>query len=301
MTLRTTGAKVGRNLRSEASVGDTLGNAARDILAAGRAAIDDRSLSDAQTVHEVRKALKRWRALMRLLARPLGEPAEQSRIAARNLMRTLSQARDGQSALDALADLGKGTTLSPASLKTIHDRLDDLKRSAESVFTRETRNKLRRYIDAATISFDNWPLGEIGFAAIAEGLTVTYRRARRLVPDVWAEAEAEDLHDLRRRVVEHRHQMDLIEPLWPRLNEVWAQEAQRLRNRLGACQDLAVLEALAAPHQPLAHWRARLVPVIAARKAAHIKAAKRLAGRLFAEKPKAFCRRIEALWDARTG
>lgn len=293
---------MGRNLRSEASVGDTLGNAARDILAAGRAAIDDRSMSDAETVHEVRKALKRWRALMRLLAQPLGEPAERTRIAARNLMRTLSQARDGQSALDALADLGKAdTALSAASLKTIHDRLNDIKRSAESVFNRETRNKLRRYIDAAAISIDNWPFGEIGFAAVANGLTVTYRRARRLVPEDWAEAEAEDLHDLRRRVVEHRHQMDLIEPLWPRLNEVWAQEAQRLRNRLGACQDLAVLEALAAPHQPLAHWRSRIAPVIAARKASHIKAAKRLAGRLFAEKPKAFCRRIEALWDARTG
>jgi hypothetical protein len=32
-------------------------------------------LSDPEAVHEVRKALKRWRALMRLLARPLGEPA----------------------------------------------------------------------------------------------------------------------------------------------------------------------------------------------------------------------------------
>ena len=108
------------------------------------------------------------------------------------------------------------------------------------------------------------------------------------------------MHDLRRRVVEHRHQMDLIEPLWPRLNEVWAQEAQRLRNRLGACQDLTVLTTLTAPHQPLAPWRSRLAPVIAERRAAHVRTASRLAGRLFAEKPKAFRRRIEALWEAST-
>jgi CHAD domain-containing protein len=134
---------------------------------------------------------------------------------------------------------------------------------------------------------------------VADGLTVTYRRARQQIPDAWADADAEHLHDLRRRVVEHRHQMDLIEPLWPRLGQVWAQEAQRLRNQLGACQDLAVLSAMSAPHQPLAPWRSRLAPVIAARRAVHLKNAARLAGRLFAEKPKAFRRRIDALWTAR--
>jgi hypothetical protein len=87
--------------------------------------------------------------------------------------------------------------------------------------------------------------------------------------------------------------------LWPRLGQVWAEEAQRLRNRLGACQDLAVLAGFTTPHQPLAPWRSRLAPVIAARRAAHLKSAARLSGRLFAEKPKAFRRRIAALYSAR--
>jgi len=100
-------------------------------------------------------------------------------------------------------------------------------------------------------------------------------------------------------VVEHRHQMDLIEPLWPRLGRVWAEEAQRLRNQLGSCQDLAVLTGFTAPHQPLAPWRSRLSALIEARRDAHLKSAARLAGRLFAEKPKAFRRRIAALWSAR--
>ena len=119
------------------------------------------------------------------------------------------------------------------------------------------------------------------------------------MPETWPEADAEHLHDLRRRVVEHRHQMDLVEQLWPRLGKVWAEEAQRLRNQLGACQDLAVLGGLTAPHQPLAPWRSRLAPVIEARRDAHLKTAERLAGRLFAEKPKAFRQRIAALWSAR--
>jgi hypothetical protein len=119
------------------------------------------------------------------------------------------------------------------------------------------------------------------------------------MPEDWSKADAEHLHDLRRRVVEHRHQMDLIEHLWPRLGRLWTEEAQRLRGRLGVCQDLFVLEQMAKPHQPLAPWRSRLTPIILARRAVHVRAAARLAGRLFAEKPKAFRRRITKLWDNR--
>ena len=55
------------------SFGDGLAAAARSIIADGRQALTDPELSDAEAVHELRKALKRGRALLRLLARPLGE------------------------------------------------------------------------------------------------------------------------------------------------------------------------------------------------------------------------------------
>ena len=286
---------------SDGSFGDGLVAAARSVIADGRRALSDQELSDPEAVHEVRKALKRWRALMRLLARPLGEQADQMRAEARELMRAIAGARDAQSALDALADLRKtDMPFSPTSTETIRARLTEIRDAAGATsFTKTLRERLSRYLDYATLSLERWPLKAIDFETITDALTSTYRRARQLAPDDWIEAEAEHLHDLRRRVVEHRHQMDLIEPLWPRLGKVWAEEAQRLRNRLGACQDLAVLATFTAPHQPLAPWRSRLAPIIDARRQAHLKTAERLAGRLFAEKPKAFRRRIAALWSAR--
>ncbi len=283
------------------SFGDGLAAAARTIIGEARRALSDPELTDAEAVHDVRKTLKRWRALLRLLARPLGEPADQMRAEARELMRALSGARDAQSALDALTDLSKSDVpFSEKSMETIRERLNEIKDAAEQQgFSGGMRERLSRYLDYATLSLDRWPLKAIDFDTVADGLNSTYRRARQLVPDNWPQADAEHLHDLRRRVVEHRHQMDLMEPLWPRLGQVWAEEAQRLRNQLGACQDLAMLSNLTGPHQPLAYWRARLGPVIEARRAAHLKSAARLAGRLFAEKPKAFRRRIAALWSAR--
>ncbi|HEX3710123.1 MAG TPA: CHAD domain-containing protein [Pseudolabrys sp.] len=282
------------------SFGDGFATAARSIIGDARRGLADPELSDAEAVHEVRKALKRWRALLRLLARPLGEQADQLRTEARELMRALSSARDAQSSLDALADLRKvDVPFSTTSIETIHARLAEMRDAAEQHgFTKSMREKISRYLDYATLSLERWPLAAIDFDTVADGLTSTYRRARQLLPESWLSAEPEHLHDLRRRVVEHRHQMDLIEPLWPRLGQVWAEEAQRLRNRLGACQDLAVFTSLAAPHQSLAPWRSRLAPLIEARRSAHLKTAERLAGRLFAEKPKAFHRRIAALWSA---
>ena len=283
------------------SFGDGLAAAARSIITDARRTLTDPELSEAEAVHEVRKALKRWRAMLRLLARPLGEQADQMRAEARELMRALAGARDAQSALDALADLRKAELpFSPTSMETISQRLTASKDAAEQTgFTKDMRGRLSRYLDYATLSLERWPIAAINFDTVADGLISTYRRARQLLPDNWVEADAEHLHDLRRRVVEHRHQMDLMEPLWPRLGQVWAEEAQRLRNRLGACQDLAVFAGLTAPHQPLAPWRSRLTPVIEARRASHLKTAARLAGRLFAEKPKAFRRRLAALWSAR--
>jgi CHAD domain-containing protein len=282
------------------SFSDGLAAAALSIIADGRRALTDPELSGSEAVHEVRKALKRWRALLRLLGKPLGEQADQMRSEARELMRGIAGARDVQSALDAFSDLRKtDLPFSTTSVETIRARLTEKRDAAEATaFTKSMRDRLSRYFDYATLSLERWPLKAIDFDIVTDGLTSTYRRARQLLPDSWSDAEAGHLHDLRRRVVEHRHQMDLVEPLWPRLGKVWAEEAQRLRNRLGSCQDLAVLSEFTAPHQMLAPWRSRLAPLVAARRGAHLKTAQRLAGRLFAEKPKAFRQRISALWSA---
>jgi CHAD domain-containing protein len=107
------------------------------------------------------------------------------------------------------------------------------------------------------------------------------------------------MHRFRQRVVVHRYQMELAVPLWPRIGRVWVAETQKLRDRLGHYQDLTVLRNFTAPRAPLAHWRSRLTPLIAARQAGHAAAAERVARRIFAEKPKAFRRRLMSLWEGR--
>ena len=292
-------------LRPEPGIGEALAAMADDVIAQARcvlATIDD---DEAVAVHELRKALKRWRALLRLLAPIVGEEADTLRRDARDLARLLASARDSQSALDALADVAKLTAgapgaLSARSLATMRGRLEGFRRAAESdALNGETRARIAGTLEAAARCVPQWALARVRFHDVARELTAAYARARDGQPSDLQEVDAETLHAWRQRVVVHRYQMALVEPLWPRFGKLWVGEAQRLRERLGACQDLTVLLALTAPHRPLAPWRSRLVPLVETAKTAHLASAARLGGRLFAETPKAFRKRLKALWKNR--
>ncbi len=286
-------------LQVDVAVGEALRAAARDVLAEARAAIADPARSEAEAVHDFRRAMKRWRALLRLLEPFVGEDARRLRDEARDLARALAGARNAQSALDALADLEKnGLALSPRSVEGLRRRLEAIRNAAETtLINADMRLRLGSALDRAEATVERWPLHLVTFDDVAAGLARFYRGVRRLIPRDWAAAAAEALHELRKQVVIHRYQMDIIEPLWPRFAKMWTGEAQRLRDRLGRHQDMLMLASLIEPHQPLARWRSRLAPAIAGRRAAHVAAAARLATRLFVEKPKTFRRRLAAMWE----
>jgi CHAD domain-containing protein len=279
------------------TVGETLRAVARDCLVEARAAIVDPAKSEAEAVHDFRRAMKRWRARLRLVEPFVGPDARRLRDEARDLARALSGARDGQSALDALADLEKhGLALSAGSIARLRHRIEDIRHAAETTLNADMRLRLGAALDEAEAMVGRWLLSMLTFEALAGELARFYRGARRLIPADWQAADADELHELRKRVVIHRYQMEIVEPLWPRFMKMWTGEAQRLRDRLGKHQDLLVLANLTGPHQSLARWRSRFAPAIAERGAVHVAAAERIAARLFLEQPKAVRRRLIGLW-----
>ncbi len=285
-------------LQPKAAIGPAVRAIAAGILATARAALTDPDRPSADAVHEFRRTIKQWRALMRLLE-PFIPDAVRLRQEARDHARALSRARDGQSALNAFDDLAKkGLALSERSTATIRGRIEAIRGSEEqAVLTPELRDSIVAWIDTEAADIEQWPLDPFEFSKIAARLAAGYRTARQAIPDDWSQASAEELHHLRQRVVDHRYQMELVEPLWPRHGRMWTDEAERLRDRLGRCQDLEILKRLTEPHGPLAHWRSRLTPACAERTTELSYRAARIALRLFAERPKAFRQRLETLWD----
>src|SRR5262249_60050558 len=133
----------------DVSVDEALRAVARSILADARSAIQDPERAAAEAVHDFRRQMKRWRALLRLLGPYLGPDGKKLRDDARDLARALGGARDAQSALDALADLD-GLDLSKRSLATMRGRIEQLREAAEiTTLTAEMRLRVMRSLDQA--------------------------------------------------------------------------------------------------------------------------------------------------------
>jgi CHAD domain-containing protein len=274
-----------------------------DALDAARQALQASRKSHAARIHDFRKALKRLRALMRLMTPVLGAEADEVRIEARDLARELGATRDAQSAIDAVRDLRKGRwnhQLSEQSMQSIAAAIQQLKQSGQRArLSADTALRLLTWVDAVDARVRMWPAHSPEYPALCAALTKAYRRARRAVPEKWQSAGDEALHEFRQRVIVHRHQLDLIEPLHPRLVGKWINAAQRVRGRLGRYNDLTLLVGLSEPGQPLARWRARLHDDVRRRQRDHLDAAERSATRFFDASPRAFRKRLEALGEDR--
>lgn len=276
-----------------------------DILATALAAQEQLNGADPGTaIHELRVALKRWQALLRLLEDTIGNEAAVLRHEARLLARDFGRSRDAQTVLDALADIAKPREaetppLSERTQATLTRRLQEARTASEAAQLHAgVIQHLHDGLARASACAANWPLERISLEDVIAALARSYRRARRRLPREWEEADAEGIHDFRKAIVAFRYQLDLIAPLWPKVWNVFIDEVQKVRMQLGKSNDLVALRILTQPKQPLAHWRSRLTQPIENRRRFHLGRARALSGRVFAESPRSFRKRIEALAKA---
>ena len=267
-----------------------------EILDGARTALRNDELGDTVAIHETRKAIKRWRALLRLMTFALGDESKRLRREARDLAHALGRSRDAQSALDALDDVlahcppGALPESAPGAMR---ERLLARRTKAEAAhLDADERERLATVLDANAEAIETWPLTHARFCDLTDALCKTYRRGRRRVPDDWQTADPDQFHELRQRTVELRYQLECVAPLLPGMPPRMISDAQRLRGQLGRRQDLTLLWPLMAPRQPLARWQTRLVPLIEARQAHHVATAERIAARVFADPPKTFRKQL---------
>ncbi|MBS9477764.1 CHAD domain-containing protein [Ancylobacter radicis] len=245
-----------------------------------------------RAVHELRKAFKRLRALLRLVDGEHRAEAKALRAALGEVARRLAGARDTQARRDALVDLTAKSYLS-ASAHRAAARALAAGGAHEAVGLAPHRDDLTSLVAACRDAGPRFA-ASMDRTALLRALRDEYARGRRLVRHV-DPTEPESLHELRKAVVAQRYQMELVSEAWPALGKVWVGELQRLREKLGKHQDLAVLAAeLASLPAGRQGWRQPLADAIAARQHRLVLSALRLHRRLFAEKPRAFRQRIAA-------
>jgi CHAD domain-containing protein len=257
-----------------------------------------------EVVHDVRKRLKKLRALLRIFRPSMPETysAENGRF--RDIGRELSDARDAQSALGALDGLQQARTdlVEPETCAPIRARLEE-NRDRRAAAPERVRPVLAGAMSAlveARERVGEWnPDGE-GFGALSKGLERTYRRARNRMSDAYFSRPpaTEAFHEWRKRAKYHRYHVRLLRTVWPPILNARREELHALTDLLGDEHDLAMLGG-ALRHDPASDSRRleSLLGLIEQRREMLRARARPLGRKLFAEKPKACVRRFAAYWE----
>jgi CHAD domain-containing protein len=217
-------------------------------------------------IHEARKDLKKVRSLLRLVRTAM--PKDERRragAALRDIAASLAGTRDADVMRETLAKLGEtGTFTAVAQDPDVPAAIAALER------------------ERALVSV--WPLDGVDRAALATGFAIAYARGRDEYRASRADATVEGIHEWRKRVKDLWYQARLLEAAWPPVLGALAEEAHILSDLLGDDHDLGVL----------AEHREDLAALCHRRRAALQHEAFALGARVYAEKPKAFARRIAA-------
>jgi CHAD domain-containing protein len=255
-----------------------------------------------EAVHDTRKAIKRVRALVRLMRDELGERTfARENGALRDVARRLAGARDAEvmaSTLDRLLEghergLARRPPVVALRAQLAAERDQAARRGLGDAATRDaTLNEL--YAVRARVA--TWSLSRQPGLRLAEpGLRRLYRQGRRRRGRA-RRAKGRDtraLHQWRKRVKDLRYAAQMLG-----LEEL-AKRADDLQERLGDEHDLALLaERVNAPDSPLAgggrrrkRTRKGVLKLIARRRAGLREQALREGRRLYKRKPKEFAKR----------
>jgi len=256
--------------------------------------------AEGESVHTARKRFKEIRAALRLIRDAVdGDLFRKENRTYRDAARPLSEIRDSRALIEALDALVKhfGDELKSGAFADVRKILTRRARACRQkvVVEQGALREVQRSVRRARKRIERWPLEGLTFPTFIGGIAETYRAGRRLMSIANDLGTDETHHEWRKQVKYLRHQSEILCPLWPEAMRLLVDEAHELADLLGDDHDLAVMkQALTHElHDAIAgHERKALLGLIAERRATLQKRAKRLGRKLFADKRKAFRRRV---------
>lgn len=242
-------------------------------------------------VHAARKSIKRVRALLRLLRRPLGAIFPPLDRGLRDAGRGLSSRRDAAVASATLLSLAPEPAYAAvrAALGLGSAGAADggsLEGAAEAL------GRVLQGIEA-------WPALALGWSAVRDGLRDSYRGGRRAMRRAYTSPDAETFHAWRKRAKDLWYHTLLLQGVWKTHQLGAAAALEEVSELLGADHDLEVVRlALASLDDLDDDLRAAIEARADLREAEFRAAARALGRRIYAERTSRYLARIRRYWDA---
>ena len=257
-----------------------------------------------EAVHEIRKDMKKVRALVRLVRGSFGGYAD-ANAAARDAARRLSELRDAKVRVDTFDAVlaPHREVLDRDALEPIRvARVEQREQRLHAHIVEEARlSAVREDLLALRERAKRWKLDDDGFDALEAGLKKTFGRARDAMAAAYESMTPEAFHEWRKRVKYHRYHVGLLRELWEAPLDALRAQLHHLTDRLGDAHDVHQLMTYLEQHASDDALREPLhvLAALADRRRDELRSEARTLGEsLFEEKPSRRARRFRALWRA---
>jgi CHAD domain-containing protein len=259
-----------------------------------------------EAVHEVRRRLKKLRALLGLVRPGLdGKTYRQEKDCLRDAGRLLREVRDAQALIGALDKL-TARFAEEVPLQPFMDVHEGLQAHQQIVFgqTLEEENALEKVAEAlhaARRRLKHWRPGRRGWSVLGAGLKQCFKRAAQAFTTASAEPTVENLHECRKQAKRLWNQLRLLRPINPEKVQELADQAKALTDNLGDDHDLALLHQILAEDGAAFGNRTgvrKVASLIVQRRTELQRAALEVGGPLFQEKPRKWVKRLGSYWVA---
>ncbi|HEU4976933.1 MAG TPA: CHAD domain-containing protein [Baekduia sp.] len=267
---------------------------AADQLRAAMTQLDAAEPDRAVAVRQARKSIKKARAALRLARTAMPKPSFRAHDRAlRDAGRALAPLRDADMlgpAVDRLAATFAGR-VPAATFEAARAAVAHLPQAAgcPSSDGAAAMSAARAAVERSLAGVPGWPVAGCDADAVVAGCARSYGRGRAAWRAARRGADGEELHEWRKAAKELWYHERLLRGAWPALLDAQIAEVKHLSDVLGDEHDLAVLAPAVAEEVP------DLLPLIAERRAMLAEQADASGRRIYAERPRAFERRVRAL------
>ncbi len=288
---------------------------ADESVRAGLLRVTARELARAQTelrsegreddaIHEIRKSLKRTRAVLRLVREELGNATyHRENFACRDAARPLTELREAAVFVETLDGLTAtlGGEREAAAFAEVREALVRRQRAVAKRVLANGRAfaRVAKALEGSQARLPAWPIERDHWLALQAGLGRVYREGRRARAAAAKKPSVELLHEWRKQSKYLWHQLQLLEPAWRSAERELGEQAHQLSVLLGEDHDLAVLRRLVKA-APASYGGRRavgpLLPLIDRRRRALQQEAFALGERLYRDPTTLFKKRLARYW-----
>jgi CHAD domain-containing protein len=253
-----------------------------------------------ETVHNVRKEIKKFRAVLRLMRGEIGRTGYRKNARAlRSAAGLMTAMRDAQAQLNAFQSLVKHNRrhLPARSFPSIKKALQEHCLGQEERFWKgRSLASVNRILGKLKEDAGGLKTSAKGWKAVQPGLKSSFCRGREALAAVQEHSSVETFHEWRKRVKDLWYHLRLLDTIWPQELRAATDELERLGEFLGDDHDLVMLaEFIAARKFPEAEVAG--LGRLARRRQKELRAvALRAGARFYAESPRRFCLRMERYW-----